>query len=184
MAHKWDPICARPRGLVRPTRLVPTGLTGPTRGQSRGTRWRSPAYGWNVPSSIDDTLPEQRILEQSVRMPPGGAVTGWGSLRLCGGAFFDGLAPDCRTRLPVPLAVGQHAKLRGDHRVTLSREPLDAREVELLHGIRCTTVDRALFDEMRRTRDLREAVVAMDMAAAALLVSVARMRRYLDGHRS
>jgi hypothetical protein len=119
-----------------------------------------------------------------VRLPPGGAVTGWASLRLRGGAFFDGLAPDGRTRLPVPLAVGQGSKLRGDHRVALSREPLNRDETEVLHGVVCTTVCRALFDEMRRVRDLREAVVAMDMAAAALLVSVARMHRFLDTHRS
>jgi very-short-patch-repair endonuclease len=37
----------------------------------------------------------------------------------------------------------------------------------------------ALFDAMRTAPSLTEAVVAMDMAAAAELVSVARMRRYV-----
>lgn len=45
-------------------------------------------------------------------------------------------------------------------------------------GIPCTTVRRATFDEMRRLQDPREATVGMDMAAAALLVSVSRMREY------
>lgn len=40
-------------------------------------------------------------------------------------------------------------------------------------------MERSLFDAMRGA-DLRDAVVAMDMAAAADLVSVARMRRYLS----
>jgi hypothetical protein len=129
-------------------------------------------------------LPEQRILEQSVRLPDGGAVTGWAALRLHGGNFFDGLAQDGVTALPVPLAVGQDSKMRGDSRVTLSREPLTADEVTLRHGIPCTVVARALVDEMRRPRDLRESVVAMDMAAAALLVSIRRMREYTESRRS
>jgi hypothetical protein len=44
-----------------------------------------------VPASVDGTLPEQRILEQSMRLRSGGAVTGWASCRMHGGAFFDGL---------------------------------------------------------------------------------------------
>ena len=129
-------------------------------------------------------MPEQRVLEQSVRLPEGGAVTGWASLRLHRGAFFDGLAGDGRTRFPVPLAVGTHGRVRADGEVSVSREPLDACEVTVLDGVPCTTPRRALFDEMRRVSDVREAVVAMDMAAAALLVSVSRMREYLDEHRS
>jgi hypothetical protein len=40
---------------------------------------------------------------------------------------------------------------------------------------------RALFDAMR-TADLREAVVAMDMTAAAKVMSISRMRRYVAQH--
>jgi hypothetical protein len=63
---------------------------------------------WNayVPASFDAELPEQRIVEQAVRLR-GGAVTGWAALRLAGAAYFDGLAGDGRTRKPVPLAVGR-----------------------------------------------------------------------------
>jgi hypothetical protein len=68
--------------------------------------------------------------------------------------------------------------------VDVSREPLPGDEVVVRQGIRCTSPARALFDEMRRTRDVREAVVAMDMAAAALLVSVGQMREYRERHRS
>jgi len=42
---------------------------------------------------------------------------------------------------------------------------------------------RALFDEMRRCDDPREAVVAMDMMAAAGLVSIAQMTAYYETHR-
>ena len=48
----------------------------------------------------------------------------------------------------------------------------------------CTTVQRALFDEMRLSADLRAAVVAMDMAAAARLISVALMTRYVSFRRA
>ena len=41
-----------------------------------------------------------------MRLPAVGAVTGWAACRLHGAAFFDGLAPDGVTPLPVPLAVG------------------------------------------------------------------------------
>ena len=48
-------------------------------------------------------------------------------------------------------------------------------------GIPCVTVERAAFDAMRTALDLREAVVAMDMVAAAELTSVLRMRHYVQG---
>ena len=184
MPHKWDPVCRPPKRLVRPVRTDRLGVTGPTPEQARGRRWRRTSHGHYVPSWVEPDVPEQRVLEQSVRLPAGGAVTGWAALRLHRAGFFDGLAVDGSTELPVPLAVGPRGKLRGDHKVALSREPLGADEIVVLHGIPCTKVPRALFDEMRRPRDLRSAVVAMDMAAAALLTSIRRMRDYWLDHRS
>lgn len=184
MAHKWDPICPPPRRLVRPVPRDALGVAGPTPGQAKGPGWRSTSYGFHVPSTVDSTVPEQRILEQSVRLPAGGAVTGWAGLRMRRAGFFDGLAPDGRTQFPVPLAVGRGSKIRGDDKVALSREPLEHVRVELIRGVPCVEVSRSLFDEMRRLRDLREAVVAMDMAAAALLTSIRRMREFWKGHRS
>jgi hypothetical protein len=54
-----------------------------------------------VPVGVSDDLPEQRILEQSMRLPDGGAVTGWAACRLLGASFFDGLEQDGGTRSPV-----------------------------------------------------------------------------------
>ncbi len=184
MAHKWDPICPPPPRLVRPVPRDVRGLAGPTPGQARGPGWRSTSYGFYVPAGVDATIPEQRIMEQSVRLPPGGAVTGWAGLRMRRATFFDGLGPDGRTRFPVPLAVGRGSKVRGDDLVRLSREPLEPDGIESIRGVPCAEVRRSLFDEMRRQRDLREAVVAMDMAAAALLTSVRRMREFWRAHRS
>ncbi len=163
---------------MRPVRIDPRGEAGPTKGQADGPNWRRTSYGFYVPSSVDGTVPEQRIIEQSVRLPKGGAVTGWGACRLHGAAFFDGLGPDRRARIPVPLATGPRGNLRKDAAVSLSRERLAPEDIVVVAGITCTRVLRALFDEMRRTADLREAVVAMDMMAAAELVSIGRMRVY------
>lgn len=131
---------------------------------------------------MDDALPEQRVLEQAARLPTGGAVTGWASCRLHGAAFFDGLATDGVTRLPVPLAIGDLGQLRETVEASVSRERLDPGEVTRLHGIPCTVRRRALFDAMRTAPDVREAVVAMDMMAAAELVSVSQMLAYVAAH--
>lgn len=184
MVHRWDPTCPRPSRLVRPVRPDPHGLTGPTPGQARGPAWRSTSRGWYVPADTPADLPEQRIIEQAVRLPDDGAITGWAALRLHGARFFDGLAPDGSSRIAVPLAVGPSSKIRGDDRVRPSREPLPPEAVVIRQGVPCTEVRRALFDEMRRRRDVREAVVAMDMAAAALLVSVRQMQEFWAAHRS
>jgi hypothetical protein len=59
--------------------------------------------------------------------------------------------------------------------VTLSYDRLDPGHRASRYGIACTTVRRALFDAMRSAPDLREAVVAMDMVAAAELTSIRRV---------
>lgn len=177
--HQWDPKCPPPVGLVRPVRLDPHGVAGPTRAQARGRSWRSTSRGFYVPSWVSTTVPEQRILEQSVRLPPEGAATGWASCRLNGGTFFDGLLPDGHTLIPVPLATGPTARIRGDEAVSVLRDRLDPGEVVLRHGIACARARRGLFDAMRTAPGVREAVVAMDMMAAADAVSIKQMREYL-----
>ncbi|HSJ20116.1 MAG TPA: hypothetical protein VK964_06050 [Nocardioidaceae bacterium] len=129
-----------------------------------------------------DDVPEQRVLEQAARLPPGGAVTGWASLRLHGATFFDGLAGDGRTRLPVPLNPGPFHQLSESDACTVSRDRLFAPEITRRHGMPATTPPRALFDEMRYAQHLRAAVVAADMAAAADLVSLRMMRAYVSEH--
>jgi len=124
-------------------------------------------------------LPEQRILEQSMRLSPGGAVSGWAACRLHGASFFDGRLTDDRTEIPVPLAVGASGQLRTLAGSTVSRDRLDASEVVVRHGIGCTRPLRAVFDAARWAGGLREAVVALDMAFAAELTSRRRLRNYV-----
>lgn len=180
--HRWAARCDPPAGLVRPVRVDPAGVDGPTRGQARSSRWRKSSYGLYVPSAVDPVVPEQRILEQSARLSQGGAVTGWASLRLHGGNFFDGLAADGSSHLPVPLNPGVFHQLAADERCTISRDRLFSHEITVVQGIPCTVVLRALFDEARYARSIRHAVVALDMAAAAELASLAMVRDYVAEH--
>ncbi len=78
----------------------------------------------------------------------------------------------------MPLVVGL-AKLRGDPLIALSQEQLAPSEREFIDGVWCTTVQRAVFDEMRAAPSLREAVVVLDMAAAARLISTSLMAEYV-----
>ncbi|HET7736696.1 MAG TPA: hypothetical protein VFK52_12010 [Nocardioidaceae bacterium] len=127
---------------------------------------------------MDASLPEQRIVEAAVLVTRSGAVTGWASLRLHGGTFFDGRAADGRTARSVPLVLpGQSRRERPG--VSFSYERLEPAELTTLLGIPCTRPRRALFDEMRRAPTLRDAVVAMDMAAAARIMSIGRMRSHV-----
>ena len=121
---------------------------------------------------------EQRILEQAARIRTYGAVTGWASLRWQGANFFDGTTSACVRELPVPLVVGRY-RLRPDPRCTVSEEQLAPTERVEIDGIWCTTVERAVFDEMRRTREVRTAVVVIEMAVAAGLTKVASYARYI-----
>ncbi len=135
-----------------------------------------------MPASVDGTVPEQRVLEQAMRLRSGGAVTGWASCRMHGAAFFDGLRRDGRTLIPVPLGCSplhQVRRLPGDD---LVRDILLDEEIVELHGVACTVAPRATFDAMRYSAGIREAVVALDMAAAAEITSVTQMREYVDRH--
>lgn len=176
--HHWHPICEPPRNLVRPVRVDPSGRSGPTKAQAAGPRWRRSSAGFYVPADVLDDVPEQRVLEQSMRLPEGGAVTGWAGCRLSGGNFFDGLGTDARTRLPVPLSIGDLGQLAQTPHARIFRDRMDPAEVVLRLGIPCTRPLRALFDAARTAADLRETVVAIDMGAAAELASLQQLGVY------
>ena len=165
---------------MRPVRVDPRGVAGPTKAAAAGPRWRRTSKGYYVPVGVTDELPEQRILEKSMRLPPGGAVTGWAACRLLGAAFFDGLATDGRTRVPVPLWVGDLAQLTKDEHARVVRDRMVPGELTRRSGIPCTRPLRALFDEARVAPDVREAVVAVDMMAAAELSSIQQLVEYVD----
>jgi hypothetical protein len=172
----WNPSCERPSNLVDPVPLDTCGGDGPTRKQARGGRWRQTSPGMYVPSSCDGAVVEQRILEQGGRIPAYGAVTAWAAMRWRGAAYFDGVGYD-RELLPVPLILDSGIRL--DPRFTQTEEQLAPTEWEVLDGLRITTVQRALFDEVRRIPSHREAAVAIGMTAAARLISVRLFAMYV-----
>lgn len=172
----WDPRCP-PHALVRPVRVDPAGVRGPTPNQARGPRWRRTSRGWYVPAAVDAGVPEQRVLEASLLLGPGGAVTGWAALRLAGAAYYDGRAGDDDRRVPLVAGPGQARRPRPG--VRWAEDRVEVKETWLRHGVRATRPLRALFDDMRSAHDVRLAAVSMDMAAAAELVSVRRMRDHV-----
>lgn len=179
----FDPVCPAPRELVRPVPVDPAGRRGPTRGQAHGPKWRRVGPDAYVPSAVDGSLPEQRVIEAAVHLPASGAVTGWGSLRLWRAAYIDGRGAAGES-LPVLIAVGSTSGRRKHPQVRYTYEPLDPVDVVATHGIRLTVPHRALFDEMRRPGGWRPAVVATDMALAARVVTIPQMQEYIASHAS
>jgi hypothetical protein len=130
-----------------------------------------------VPGDVDESVVEQRILEQAARIPGVGAVTGWAALRWHGAAYFDGSGYEGEP-MPVPLIL--HDGIRPDPRFTQTEAQLAPSEFSMVGGIPVTTVQRALFDEVVRLRpSVRTAAVAISMAAAAFLISVRLFARYV-----
>lgn len=111
-----------------------------------------------------------------MRLGGTGAVTGWASLRLHGAAYCDGQVPGGGL-IPVPLISPRQLARTDDSLPTRAR--LDADEIVVRHGVRCTTVERALADELILIGDPRERVVVTDMVLAARLTSVVALERYL-----
>lgn len=170
MEDHFHPRCPPPVGLVPPVRVDPTGETGPTRGQAAGPGWRTSSRGLLVPALVELTV-EQRILEAAARLPEGGMVTGWAALRLAGAAFFDGVAADGRTLLPVPVLLPDAARIRSPGvRVERSRRELPPRR--LLHDVPCAPALDALLHELVRCADPRRAGVMVDMSLAAGVVDL------------
>jgi hypothetical protein len=182
MPHRWDPMAPPVTGLVKPVRIDPTGTDGPTRKQVRGPHWRTSSAGLFVPATVSEELVEQRILEAAARGGDRVVVTGWASLRLQGAGFCDGLARDGMTRLPVPIAANGE-RLGSMAGCQVLRDTVPEDEVVVVHGIRCTIIERALYDEMQRHHDLREMAVAVGAVCAAKLTSVRRMRTYATTRR-
>lgn len=178
MDHRWQPRAPWPRDLVRPVPVDPTGVAGPTKRQAAGPYWRRTSSGLHVPADTDPARVEQRVLEQSARLGPGGAVTGWAACRVHGAAFFDGLDRDGRTLLPVPLAVGRSGRVRpGPDAVGVHHLLLDGDRV-VRHGVPVVVEVRAAYDAVRLAGDPRAAVVALDMALAAGIVTVGALGEY------
>lgn len=168
--------------LVEPAHTDPAGVAGPTPGEARGKHWRRTGPGLYVPSTVDPGNPEQRVLEAGRCLRGHGAVTGWAALHWMGATWLDGRAGgDAR---PVPLALGGYRRLLERPGLSISREGLAPHEVIEWDLLAVTTPARSALFEMRYAPSVREAVVVLDMAAAADLVSVREAVAYANGERA
>jgi len=110
-----------------------------------------------------------------------GWVTGWAALRWQGGYWFDGVAGDGRTPLPVPLVTDiDQTRQPG---TAVFREVIWESDVEVVDGLPVTTPVRSLFHVVRRAPSVRAAVAAIDLAAYNDLVSIEEFSDYLATHR-
>ena len=158
--------------------LDATGVNGPTPAQARGEAWRRSSRGLYVPSHVDGTVPEQRIVEAAAVLPAYGGLTGWAALRWLGAVWFSGLAPDGSTLLPITLATSEN-DIRPRPGIQVSAERLNPRELTTHDGLAVTIAVRSVCFEMRYAPSLRGAVVAADMAMQADLVSPAELAAHV-----
>jgi hypothetical protein len=82
----------------------------------------------------------------------------------------------------VPLNLSPRESRRDREGISWSHDRMESDEWSIVCGVPCPMAERALFDEMRWAPDERDAVVAMDMAAAAELTCIAFMKTFLDAH--
>lgn len=144
--------------------IDPAGVHGPTRGQAYGPSWRRTGPAQFVPVSAPERV-EQRILEEWSRVP-GAVVTGWAACRLYGATYFDGVAFDGRTVLPVPLAIRPDRSARAG-KAKIVRQLVTDEQRAAVRGMQVVVPGRAVVEAARQEACDREAVVAIDMALAA-----------------
>jgi hypothetical protein len=169
-----DELSRRP-GLVRPVRVDPAGLAGPTRGEARGPEWRTTSWGLFVPTAVEPAV-EQRIVEAAAVLRDGEAVTGWAALRWQRAAWFDGISASGPARDVALVVKRDRAAQPG---FSVSQEFLHPDEIEVVDGVPITLAVRSVVYEMRYAAGLGDAIVALDMACYSDLVSLAEVAAYV-----
>lgn len=164
-------------GLVAPVRIDPAGRCGPTKRQASGRGWRPAGPRHYVPSTVDGSVVQQRIVEAVGSCPPGSAATGWAGICWLAPPWFDGRAPD-GSLLPVPVALGDTGTARPREGVLLSEDWLFADDVIVVDGLPITVPERSVaFAARTATTDLA-AIQTIDMAAYHDLVDLAGLSAY------
>lgn len=166
-------------GLVRPARLDPTGQHGPTRSAARNRRnYRRSSFGFYTPTSVDGESADQRIVEASVVVPEGQAITGWAALHWWGGAWFGGVDA-AGNALPVELLISTR-DVKAQPGFVVCGEGTHPDNIAVVDGVPVTVPAWTVAFLMRRADSLREAVVALDMAAYSDLVSIAEVSEVIS----
>lgn len=164
-------------GLVAPVRIDPTGRRGPTKRQAAGRSWRPAGPRHYVPSSVDGSRVQQRIVEAVGCCPPGSAATGWAAVSWLVPRWFDGRAPD-GSLLPVPVALGDNGTARPRDGVLLSEDWLFDDDVVVVDGLPITVPERSVTFAVRTAGTDLAAIQAIDMAAYHDLVDLTGLSAY------
>ena len=211
-SHDW-----RPRrhpgdepgdGTRAPERLDATGESGPTRGQSRSSRWRRSVHGFYVPAETPSSV-DQRIVEVAVAAGAGitgapaeesrprasgplaptpdretaGAPAHAAAVTGWAAARWHGAALfdglERDGRTEVPVPVLRRGSTRAPRGGVLIRSTLRDEEVVTRSGLGLVLAERAVVDEVLRRRDFVEGVVTVDMACAGEITSLTRLADYL-----
>lgn len=122
------------------------------------------AHGLLRPAGLDAPPHVQRVDDAVGLLLPGTALGGWASLHLQGNHWFDGWGGDGVRPALVHCAPG--TQLRRRSVVEPFRGRIDPEEITRLGSVSLSTIARAAFDEARMARDVRSAVVALDMAVS------------------
>ena len=81
--------------------------------------------------------------------------------------------------LAVPMLIGHHTRMATRPGVRLVRDTRLPAPIRVC-GVACASPERATYDAMRLAEDDREAVVVLDMAAAAEITSIRRVASFVD----
>jgi hypothetical protein len=172
------------RPVVVPVRVDPEGARGPTRGAAQRGGWRRSSTGFFVPSDVDPTPVDQRVVEAAAALPASwGAVTGWAALGWLGGTWFDGAPWGGGPIRPVVLAVGGNRLIRPqpDYGIATSEERLLLSDQVIIDGVRITPAARSAVFEARYATSVRRAVIDLDLACFNDLVSLDELDDYAEG---
>lgn len=167
-------------GTTAPVPIDSAGITGPTPGQARGPRWRAATPGGlHVPTGVDPTTLNQRIVEAVAAAPEGSALTGWGAFAWQSVPWFDGLARDGSTPLPVPVSLGDRGTAVRRPGYVLCNDWLFTDDIVWVDGLPVTCAERAVSFIARRAPTTLAAVQAIDMAFAADVTDPERLWNHL-----
>ncbi len=157
---------------------------GATRGELRGPQWVQVGHGLVKPAGLVEDATWARISAATGLMTDGCSLGGWASLRAQGNHWFDGRVG--MSDRPALIHCRPGARIRRRDGVQTFRGLLFPDEVIHLDDLEVTTMARAAFDEMRMASNVRDAVVALDMATSTTAqvphTTLARVEQVILSH--
>lgn len=147
--------------------------------------WAHPHYGVVAPDHLDPDDPLDRVRHVIPILSAGSFLTGWASARWQGNMMLDGL-DRYGQKLPVTLATPERGQHRHRDGIRATRRSILADETLMFENVPVTTLARAVYDQALEARDVREAVVIIDMGVSRLVpqarTTLANLHRLVERH--